>query len=161
MILDQLSYSGVEFYGEMFSPLLSALCVLGLPSIVRAENHTLRSLAVNPCTFKLEVKPADDFSYIDLIYSTKGATPNSLLSYGLTQSNNQRRCYSLTIISHPNRSARARPLKMELSGSVKLDAGLTAKVETSLVWGAMAAMVRFACSALPYLGVGIVSHAPP
>lgn len=135
----------------MLPLLFTALCTFGFSAIVLAEDYTIKSLAVTPCTFKLQVTPADDFSYIDIVYSTKGVTPNNLLSHGSGHSKNERRCYSSAIISHPNRSARARPLRMELSGTIELDAGLAAKVETGLVWGYAMAMVSFASIMPSYL----------
>lgn len=124
---------------------ISALALLPLASFVSAQNVTVLDPKITPCPFNLQVSPSANFgtngSYIDITYSTKGTTPNSLVSYGPASTTKQRRCYALAYIHHPNVFARARPLWMEMSGSVKLDAGLTAKVETGLVWGAMMAMV--------------------
>ncbi|KAF2112674.1 hypothetical protein BDV96DRAFT_664322 [Lophiotrema nucula] len=124
-----------------------ALALLQLPVLIYAQNSTnvtdvtvLEAVGF-PCGFNVHVDIGPNMSYIDIVYSTKGTTPNNLVSYNSSQS--QRRCYSSSVISHPTFFARARPLRMEISGSLKLDVGLTASVETSLVWAASHAMTNF------------------
>jgi hypothetical protein len=150
------------------SSLVRTLAVLPLVVLfVFAQNQyiTIRDVSITPCPFKVEVTAAANLSYIDIMYSTKGTIPNSLASYGASKSSNQRRCYVSATISHPNLFARARPLRMEMSGSVKLDAGLTAKVETGLVWAAMNSMVSgsiHTCLAVRFSHILLsLTHAPP
>jgi hypothetical protein len=133
----------------MFSTSNLARCIAALPLLTIAsaqyENIEISDVSIVPCPFNIRVDTAPDLSYIDIVYSTKGTTPNSLASYGPKSkpSDNKRRCFTSTTISHPNLTARARPLHMELTGSATLDDGLTAKVETGLTWGYMGAMVSF------------------
>lgn len=129
----------------MLSSFLLSASVLSLLCFGSAEEYTVQSISVFPasqgCTFKVDITPADDFSYFDITYSTKGATPNNLVSHEPGSYTSQRRCYTSTAIYHPNRFARARPLGMDMLGSAKLGTGLTATIETNLVWGHMQAMV--------------------
>lgn len=126
---------------------LRLLTALSLGILTHAQNDTqnynitISGVSIVPCPFKIDVSAASNLSYIDIVYSTKGTTPNSLASYGDSKSSNKRRCFTNAVIRHPELFARARPLRMELSGSVKLDAGLTAKIETGLVWASMYSMV--------------------
>lgn len=141
------------------SHLARLLATLPLALLVHAQNYniTISEVEIFPCPFKIQVSAASNLSYIDIVYSTKGTTPNSLASYGDSKSSNKRRCYTNTLIRHPELFARARPLRMEMSGSVKLEAGLTAKIETGLVWSTMQSMVGEKMHNLRYSGHPLTS----
>ena len=110
-------------------------------SLALPGNPTVEEVSHPQCPFNAEASIAEDGSYLDIVYSTKGTTPNSLAAFGsrVSATNSKRKCYVAVSIRHNDQdTARLRTAGVEVTGNVKLDEGLVAKIETSLVMGASA-----------------------
>jgi len=110
-------------------------------SLALPGNLTVEEVSHPQCPFNAEASIAEDGSYLDIVYSTKGTTPNSLAAFGsgVSATNSKRKCYVAVSIRHNDQdTARLRTAGVEVTGNVKLDEGLVAKIETSLVMGASA-----------------------
>lgn len=105
-------------------------------SFAAPGNLTVENVSHPQCPFNAEASIAEDGSYLDIVYSTKGTTPNGLVAYGsgVKTLDNQRKCYVVVNVKHNDLDvARLTTTGAEVTGSVRLDEGLVATVETSVV----------------------------
>jgi hypothetical protein len=112
------------------------------------SNFTISNTELIPCPYKVSATAAPDLSYIDIIYSTKGINPNSLASYGpgVSTARGRTKCYVNVDIDYPFTATRVRVAAIDVEGVSKLDRGITANVETSVMWGYAWSIVRSPCA---------------
>lgn len=112
------------------------VATLVVSSLAVPGNLTIGDLSHPQCPFNAEASIAEDGSYLDIVYSTKGTTPNSLAAYGsgTKASNSKRKCYVVVSVQHNSQDiARMKMTGLEVTGNTRLDEGLVAKIETSFV----------------------------
>jgi hypothetical protein len=123
----------------MMRPLISQLLVVAtlvVSSFAVPETLAVEDITHPQCPFNVVASIAEDGSYLDIVYSTKGTTPNSLAAHGpgVKTLDSQRKCYVVITISHNDLDvARMTATGAQITGKVRLDEGLVAQVETSLV----------------------------
>lgn len=113
------------------------LSSLPLVLLAAPSNFTISNTELIPCPYNISATAAQNLSYVDIVYSTKGIKPNNLASYGpgISPSNGRTNCYVNVDISYPYTATRARATSIDVEGALKLDGGMIAKVETRVLWG--------------------------
>jgi hypothetical protein len=102
-------------------------------------NYTIETTWHPQCPFDVNASLSSDLSSLSIIYSTRNVTPNSLVTFGgnSLSSNSKRKCYATVVIDIDSQSSVLQQFyvtAVKIHGSIRLDKGLSASIETGLVY---------------------------